>query len=222
MRRDTQSLMRTVSSQLTALMRARIVSGQYAPGSALPQDALAEEFAVSKIPVREALLQLRAEGLVDVFAHRGFQVRALSEAEAHEIFRLRLSLEPEAVAGGARLAGPIEHRSARETCRQLHQALAAGQLEDSGDLNRAFHLALVVPTRRPLTSEVLERLLTLAQRYVRLHLEPRGRAARAQREHEALLAAWTGGHAERAAELTRAHIHSTYEDLTRALRGTAA
>ena len=76
-------LVRTVSAQLTERVRARIVSGAYAPGAALPQDVLAAEFGVSKIPVREALLQLRAEGLVEIFAHRGFQVRAVSEAEAH-------------------------------------------------------------------------------------------------------------------------------------------
>ena len=208
-------LVRTMSAQLTERVRARIVSGAYAPGSALPQDALAAEFGVSKIPVREALLQLRAEGLVDIFAHRGFQVRSVSETEAHEIFRLRLALEPQAIARGAQLAGPIERQSAEAAARELHQALKEGRLEEAGDLNGAFHLALVVPARQRLTAEVLQRLLTLAQRYVRLHLQPTGRASRARREHETLLAAWMAGDAARAEEWARVHVQATYEDLLR-------
>jgi DNA-binding GntR family transcriptional regulator len=215
-------LLRTMSAQLTALVRSRIVSGAYAPGAALPQDALAAEFGVSKIPVREALLQLRAEGLVDVFAHRGFQVRSLTQAEAHEIFRLRLALEPQAIARGAQLAGPLEREGAEAAARELRQALEEDRLEDAGDRNGAFHLALLVPARQRLTAEVLQRLLTLAQRYVRLHLQPIGRASRARREHEALLAAWTAGDAARAEELARLHIHATYEDLIRVFGTDAA
>ena len=208
-------LVRTMSAQLTALVRSRIVSGAYAPGAALPQDALAAEFGVSKIPVREALLQLRAEGLVDVYAHRGFQVRSLTQDEAHEIFRLRLALEPQAIARGAQVAGQLERQSAAAAALELHQALKEGRLAEAGDLNGAFHLALVVPARQRLTAEVLQRLLTLAQRYVRLHLQPTGRASRARREHQALLAAWMAGDAAGAEALTSAHIRATYEDLIR-------
>ena len=214
-------LVRNMSAQLTVLVRARIVSGAYAPGSALLQDALAAEFGVSKIPVREALLQLHGEGLVEVFAHRGFQVRALSGAEAQEIFRLRLALEPAAIAHGAALADEVERHAAETACRELREALAAGRLEEAGDLNRAFHLSLVLPARQPLTAGVLDRLLTLAQRYVRLHLQPRGRASRAGREHEALLTAWRRGESRRLTELARTHIESTHEDLARALASAA-
>jgi DNA-binding GntR family transcriptional regulator len=210
-------LVRTMSAQLTALVRARIVSGAYPPGAALPQDALAAEFGVSKIPVREALLQLCAEGLVDGFAHRGFQVRPLSAAEAQEIFTLRLAIEPQAMVRGAQLAEAPDRERAEDTGRQLHEALAEGELAQAGDLNRAFHLALIVPARQVLTAEVLQRLLTLAQRYVRLHLQPSGRLRRARREHAALLAAWRGGQAQRLLRLARTHIESTYEDLARAL-----
>ena len=93
-----------MSGQITARIREKILTGVYPPGSALLQDVIAAEFGVSKIPVREALVQLRAEGLVDVFAHRGFQVRPLSSLEVDEVFRLRSQIEPLAVAEGARLA----------------------------------------------------------------------------------------------------------------------
>jgi DNA-binding GntR family transcriptional regulator len=85
-----EPLARTVSAQIRIRIREKILSGAYPPGSQLLQDSIAAEFGTSKIPVREALLQLRSEGLVDIFAHRGFQVRPLSKAEVAEVARPRL------------------------------------------------------------------------------------------------------------------------------------
>ena len=99
-----EPLLRTMSGQIVTRIRDKILSGDYAPGSALLQDSIAAEFGVSKIPVREALVRLRAEGLIDIEAHRGFRVRPLLAAEVDEVFRLRLALEPVAVSEGARLA----------------------------------------------------------------------------------------------------------------------
>src|ERR1700755_3253050 len=113
-------------------MILRVVSP---PGSALLQDVIAAEFGVSKIPVREALVQLRAEGLVDVFAHRGFQVRPLSSLEGDEVVRLRRQIEPAAAAEGARNAMPADVQAARLAFENLNEALAAGELQESGDLN---------------------------------------------------------------------------------------
>src|SRR3954462_12668633 len=131
-----------MSGQITARIREKILSGVYAPGSALLQDAIAAEFGTSKIPVREALVQLRSEGLIDVYAHRGFQVRPLSAEEVSEVFQLRLQIEPAAVASGARAASAQERAAAGEALAQLNRALASSELGQSGNLNYAFHLAL--------------------------------------------------------------------------------
>jgi DNA-binding GntR family transcriptional regulator len=210
-------LSRSVSAQLTARIRARILSGRYPPGSALRQDSIAAEYGTSKIPVREALVQLRSEGLVEIFVHRGFQVRALSEAEAQEVFRLRLALEPLAVAHGARVAGQADREAARAALAALEAALSAGDLDVSGDLNCAFHLSLIVPRLQPVAGEVLSRLHTLAQRYVRLHLHAAGRARRANREHAALYRAWAAGRSGVAQRLARSHIEQTGAELAQAL-----
>jgi DNA-binding GntR family transcriptional regulator len=203
----SEHLIRNMSGQITARIREKILTGAYPPGSPLLQDVIAAEFGVSKIPVREALVQLRAEGLVDVFAHRGFQVRPLSAMEVDEVFRLRLQIEPGAVAEGARRAFV-----------NLNDALLAGELHESGDLNRNFHLALIVPRLQPVTAEVLGRLHTLSQRYVRMHLLPRGRVKRATGEHTALFEAWTEGKTAEVSRLTHAHIETTREDLARLLQ----
>ena len=120
-----EPLMRTMSGQITTRIRDKILAGEYSPGSPLLQDSIAAEFGVSKIPVREALVRLRAEGLIDIEAHRGFRVRPLLAAEVDEVFRLRLAIEPAAVSDGARLAKAKDHIAAREALRSLNDALAA-------------------------------------------------------------------------------------------------
>jgi DNA-binding GntR family transcriptional regulator len=209
----TEPLVQSMTSQLIVRFRERILAGTYAPGSALRQDVLASEFGTSKIPVREALVQLQSEGLVDIFPNRGFQVRPLAAAELDEVFRLRLQIEPAAVALGAKLATAEDHEVARKALDQLNRAIAAGAFSQSGQLNRAFHLSLVVPRLRPVAAEILSRLHTLAQRYVQAHLQPEGRAKRASREHAALLKMWKLGKSKQVRALIHAHIKSTHEDL---------
>ncbi|HVY82320.1 MAG TPA: GntR family transcriptional regulator [Steroidobacteraceae bacterium] len=212
-----EPLARTMTGQITARIREKILTGTYAPGSPLLQDSIAAEFGVSKIPVREALVQLRSEGLVDIFAHRGFQVRAISASEMVEVFRLRLAIEPAAVAEGARKASAGDRAAAATAWQALNQALATGDLKNSGDLNSAFHLSLVVPRLQPVTSETLARLHTLAQRYVRMHLQPAGRVKRAMKEHTALHEAWAAQDAKEARRLCQAHIEETLDELADAL-----
>ena len=209
----TEPLVQSMTSQLIVRFRDRILSGAYAPGSALRQDSLAAEFGTSKIPVREALVQLQSEGLVDIFPNRGFQVRPLAGSELEEVFRLRLQIEPFAVALGAKLATAADHRAARDALEQLNAAAAAREFAASGRLNRAFHLLLIVPRLQPVAAETLGRLHTLAQRYVQAHLRPEGRAKRASREHAALLKAWSAGKSKEARVLMHSHIKSTREDL---------
>jgi DNA-binding GntR family transcriptional regulator len=216
--RVTETLVQSMTSQLIVRFRDRILSGAYAPGSALRQDSLAAEFGTSKIPVREALVQLQSEGLVDIFPNRGFQVRPLASAELDEVFRLRLQIEPTAVARGAKLAAAEDHAAARAALEQLNEATAAGEFGASGQLNRAFHLLLTVPRLQPVAAEILSRLHTLAQRYVQAHLRPEGRAKRATREHAALLRAWSAGKSREARALMHAHIKSTRDDLKGRLR----
>ena len=216
-----QPLTRTMSGQVLTRIRERILSGAYAPGAPLLQDAIAAEFGVSKIPVREALVQLRAEGLLDVYAHRGFQVRPVSLEEVSEVFRLRLEIEPRAVGDGSRNADDNDRTAAEQALAALNAALAQGEFERSGDLNAAFHLALIVPRRQPVTYDVLLRLHTLSQRYVRLHLQRAGRARRANREHTALCAIWCAKKAKDAERLAAAHIAETRDELVEALHAKA-
>src|SRR4051794_17273624 len=85
---------RTIASAVAGNLRERILDGDFKAGSPLRQDALASEFGVSRIPIREALMQLEAEGLVKIHPHRGAIISELSTEEVQELFALRALLEP--------------------------------------------------------------------------------------------------------------------------------
>jgi DNA-binding GntR family transcriptional regulator len=217
-----QPLVQSITSQLIVRLRDRILAGDYPPGSALRQDTLAAEFGISKIPVREALVQLQSEGLVSIYPNRGFQVRPLIASELEEVFSLRLQIEPAAAAAGSKLAEAADKLSSRQALDRLNDALAREEFSSSGQLNRSFHLQLVIPRLQPIAAEILSRLHTLAQRYVQAHLRPEGRVNRASQEHATLLSSWCAGDSNQVRELMHRHIESTRDDLIRAVSGQPA
>ncbi len=192
-------------------VRERILSGAVPPGGPVRQDALAAELGVSKIPLREAMVRLEQEGLLRSQTNRGYFIPPLDPGEAREVYALRLKLEPDSASLAARRATEPDRRGARAALEALEAAMKARN--GVGELNRAFHLALVRPAGEPLTFAILERLHILSERYVRKHLEPFGRGARANAEHRELLEAWVEGEADRVADLTRAHLLETLDDL---------
>ncbi|MCH8686578.1 GntR family transcriptional regulator [Pedomonas mirosovicensis] len=213
-------IVRNLSDQLVELVRDRILSGQVPADKAIRQDALAAELGVSKIPLREALARLEQEGLLRSQANRGFFVRPLSTAEAEEVYALRLKLEPDAVAQASVHASEAERRFAVETLETLDRVTDAHG-SGVGAFNRAFHLALIRPSGLTVTTNFLERLHILSDRYVRKHLEPLGRDERANEEHAKLLETWLSRDSGAVAELMRQHISETLEDLRKQLPAEA-
>ena len=201
---------RSVPDLIYDHIRERIVSGELAPGRPVRQDSLAASLGVSKIPVREALARLESDGLLQSNPRRGFEVPPLTAAEAEEIFELRLQVEPAAAAQAATKADDTDRHAAYSALQALDASIREGGPRAS-DLNRAFHLALVAPAGRPLTTALIERLHTLAERYVRAHLE--GHEQRARREHAELLQAWMLGKSDEVEARLSDHIIATMKDL---------
>lgn len=208
------------TDEIYEAVRERILSGALSPPAPVRQDALAQSLGVSKIPLREALVRLEQDGLLSLEKNRGFFVRPLDAAEVEEVFALRLKMEPECVALAALSATPEEQAAARAALEALDVEVEA-KGPRIGALNRAFHLSLAKPARRPVTVQMLERLHVLSERYVRKHLEPQGRQERAHAEHEILLDLWTRRDEAGLRRATAEHIETTLTDLRRQLSSNA-
>ena len=196
----------TISGMTVEALRERILRGDFPEGEPLRQDALADELGVSRIPVREALRQLEAEGLVTFSPHRGAVVSSLSLDEIDELFELRAEIECDLLRRAIPVATQEDFDRAREVLDEFLDALRAGESTRWGPLNWHFHAALYAPARRKFTMNVLQKLHQHSDRYFRMQVLLARGGAKADDEHRAIAAAVCARDTETAIHLMREHI----------------
>ncbi|RII13964.1 HTH-type transcriptional regulator McbR [Streptomyces sp. YIM 130001] len=132
-------------------VKHRILTGRLAPGQALVETELAAHFGVSKTPVREALKTLAGTGLVVMSQYKGATVRTVDRAMAHEVYDVRLLLEPEALRRTVRHSARLD--AASEALDRAERAVDAAERSLA---NREFHRALYLPCGNPLLTRMLD------------------------------------------------------------------
>ncbi|MCZ8376568.1 MAG: GntR family transcriptional regulator [Beijerinckiaceae bacterium] len=206
---------RTLSSAIVEQLRQSILDGTHEAGTQLRQDFLAEQYGVSRIPVREALFQLEAEGLVRIIPHKGAVVSGLSLEEINDVFDLRLMLEPRLLAqSGPRLAAKDFER-VDEMHAAFSAAIAARDTSQFGVLNARFHLALYARAELPRTEGIVAGLLQVSERYTRLQLATLPAMRRAESDHAHLRTLCREGAFAEACTFLRDHIEAVRGDLVR-------
>lgn len=197
---------RTLATAAADELRRRILDGELVGGMHLRQNALAAELGISFIPVREALLQLEAEGLVRIVPHRGAVVAELSLTEIGEIFELRATLEPQLLRASApRLIG-ADYEAVHALLATYSHALRTNEVDMWGRLNTEFHLRIYARANRSLTLSIVTNLLQSCDRLTRLQLSiSRGRG-RAEEEHERIVALCEAGRFDEACAVLGQHI----------------
>jgi DNA-binding GntR family transcriptional regulator len=198
---------------VTDWLRADILTGRLVPGSRLRQDAIAAEYGVSHIPVREAFRRLEAEGLVSVRPRHGAIVTSLSASEIEELYEMRGALECAAMRA-------VVPRISSESLSR-----AAVILDDIDrnpkrwpELNTAFHLALYRDARRPHMLALISSLLRNCERYLRHEADVLGIFESSQREHRELLAAIAAKDVEAACAILVRHMEGPGAENVRNLR----
>ncbi len=183
-------------------LRARILSGALAPGSALRQEALADELGVSRIPLREAMRLLSSEGLVDLQPHRGSFVSMLSTDEVQELFDLRQRLEPWLIHEAAMRIQSEELDRAERIVAQMDTVGA----EEWGRLNWQLHELLYVAAGRPAAMAIVRALHEKSERYFRFQVVNAPIRQQAHDEHLALVALCRARQADQAEQVLERHI----------------
>ncbi|HEY5652683.1 MAG TPA: GntR family transcriptional regulator [Acidimicrobiia bacterium] len=160
--RTARSNYRTVEEMVVAAIREAVLSGVYGPGDKLPQEKLAQALGASRIPVRAALRQLEAEGLVVFSPHRGATVRTLEPADVEEIYELRILLETFALRSAIDEITSTEVDELEAIAEDLDR-LAEG--EEWLRLREHFYSRLYAIARKPLTTELITKLRADVGRY---------------------------------------------------------
>ena len=189
-------------------LRQAIIDGQLGPGESLRQENLAKHYAVSRIPVREALRQLESEGWIVLQRNHGARVSPLSVEEVREIYEIRASLEVTAL----RLAAP--HHTP-QSLKRAAEVLCVSRGERDHSLyaqhNREFHLSLFAPAGRPRLVAMIDSLHSQGERYLRLKLDMPAYKHQSDDEHEAILKALRADKTDRAVRILEPHMLRTGE-----------
>ncbi|NGN67029.1 GntR family transcriptional regulator [Streptomyces sp. A7024] len=185
---------------LEAVKRA-ILTGRLMPGQALVETELAAQFGVSKTPVREALKTLAGTGLVVMSQYKGATVRMVDAQMAHEVYDVRLLLEPEALRRSIARGDGFD-----EAAGALRRAATADDAAERSLANREFHRALYLPCGNPLLGRMLDEVRDQAALVSAVAWAAQPSWEKEAAEHQEILRLALAGDADGAAGALHAHI----------------
>ena len=195
---------------IAGALRNAILQGRYKANEPLRQDQIADELGVSKVPVREALVQLKAEGLVRFLPNRGAVVSELSPAEADEIFTMRVALEIKALERALPNLRPADLIRARGVLEILDGERDRAQWST---LNWEFHATLYQAARMPWLLTTIEMLHNNVARYLLIYLGRLEAHKQSQQEHWDILAACEKNDFATAAAVLEKHLRRASDQL---------
>ncbi|MEU1084463.1 GntR family transcriptional regulator [Streptomyces sp. NPDC005908] len=187
-------------------LRAALVTGELRPGEVYSAPGLAARCGVSATPVREALLDLAREGLVDVVPNKGYRVTAVSERQLDEYTHVRALVEIPTTAALAATADPVALGALRPVAEEIVAAAAAGDLIAYVDADRRFHLGLLALAGNGHLVEVVRDLRHRSRLYGLTALAEQGRLRASAEEHLDLLDALLTRDTEAVREVMTRHL----------------
>ncbi len=202
------------SSRVAAYLREAILGGELKPGDRIRQEEVAARLGASRLPVREALRMLEAEGLVTVVANTGAWVSRLTLADCEELYLIRERLEPLLLRFNAPLLGP----EVLDSLERLADAMERStELEEFLELDREFHLSCYSVADTSVLGDTVRRLWNRTQPYRRAYTRVfRSEGDRSvHHEHHLLAAALRRGDVEEAEGVLTGHIRRTRLALAR-------
>jgi DNA-binding GntR family transcriptional regulator len=199
---DRLSLRETVADSL----RAALVAGQMRPGVVYSVPSLAEQFGISATPVREAMLDLAKEGLVESVRNKGFRVTELTQKDLDDITQLRALIEVPVVVRLASVADPAAIERLRPLAQAIVDGAEAGDLIAYIDADRQFHLSLLELAGNPHLVKVVRDLRARTRLFGLERLLQQHRLTASALEHLELLAALLERDERRTEKIMQRHI----------------
>lgn len=208
----------SLTSAVADKLRDQIIRGEIPEGAQLRQDAIANKYQVSRIPVREALRQLDAEGLIAIVPNHGAVVPALSPNDIEELFSIRALLEPEVLKLSIPHLTESDFSEAEAVLRKyVNELRRDDHVSLWGRLNWQFHSILYSRADQPRFMGIIRNVNNSGERYTRLQLYLTHGIERANEEHHQILEFCRHREVPAACRLLRLHIQNAGESLKQAL-----
>ncbi len=200
------SVQEHLRDQVANALRAALIAGELQPGVIYSAPTLAAEYGVSATPVREAMLDLAREGLVEAVRNKGFRVTELSERDLDEYTEIRALIEIPTIGRVTRTASREQLEALRPVAEEIVTAAQGGDLIAYLESDRRFHLELLALAGNARLVETVADLRKRSRLYGLTDLSEEGSLVSSAREHTALLDIMIAGDAEAAEEHMRGHL----------------
>jgi DNA-binding GntR family transcriptional regulator len=197
---------RTLAEELRLLLADEIVRGTLAPGSALDETELARRFCVSRTPVREAIRQLAASGLIESRPHRGSLVAQPSHEHLIGMFEAMAELEALCAGLAAARITPIERHALAAAHEELRAMIQSGDPQRYHEINEAFHSTIYAGAHNSYLADITLATRIRVQPFRRAQFRNLGRLAKSHMEHDLVVTAIMRGDREGAMRAMRDHI----------------
>ena len=208
---------RTAAEGVYRSLKRDIITLSHRPGAALAEQALADTYGTSRVPVREACRRLQQEGLLTAIPYKGYFVSPISPKEISDSFELRSAIETRAVALAVTRATGEELDRLRDLAAIEYTYSDWASYVDFLDKNLGFHLEVASLSRNDRLFAVLRNLLVSMQRYFFLGLDLGDFGAEMRDEHELLVRYMRSRNVAAASSCAEEQITSSYERIRRAL-----
>ncbi|MCE9663239.1 GntR family transcriptional regulator [Halomonas sp. DQ26W] len=200
------SVKRSSAQRLRDALEDDIINGRLTPGERLDPEALGREFSVSRTPVREAIQQLVASGLVTVSPKKGTFVARIGIDQLIEMFEVMAELEGMCGRLAARRISEEELAALREALARCEAAAEAGDTDEYYYENETFHDCIYTASHNGFLAQEARQLKQRLKPYRRLQLQVRQRMGGSLAEHRKIVAAIEQGEAELAEQTLREHV----------------
>lgn len=195
-----------LSQHIHQVLTEDITSGVLRPGEVLDETAIAQRFNASRTPVREALRQLGASGLVEIRPRRGVIVSRLTAERLSDMFEATAEIEATCVRLASYRISAIERAKLQALYDESAALVTSGQVEQYRDFNRRFHELIYEATHNQFLIDQALSVRARLQVFRNAQLRYEGRLARSNAEHGEILRAMARGDGEEAARCMRAHM----------------
>jgi DNA-binding GntR family transcriptional regulator len=199
----------SMRERVARALRAAIVSGEMEPGTVYSAPSLGARFGVSATPVREAMIDLVREGLVEIVPNKGFRVTAIDEADLDQITELRLLIEPPVVRQVTPDIPEVDIDELRQLAQVIVDRAADGDLVEYTEADRVFHLRLLSYANNNRMTNLVSDLRAHTRLYGLADLLERGELTDVAREHIAIVDAIRRRDPEAVEHLMHVHVSQT-------------
>jgi DNA-binding GntR family transcriptional regulator len=203
---DREPLTRNASTVAADVIRAAIVDGRLEPGRRLKEEELARELGISRTPVREALLVLQTEGLLDSAPNRGATVRAYEAEDLDDLYQLRAVLEGFAARRAATRVSRDDVARLAESCKRFEELRAGDDLTELVRENVRFHDIILEAAGSPRLARLVRGVVQLPLVYRSFYWYSPEQKLISEHYHRQLTTALAARDAERAEIVMKEHV----------------